>query len=507
MSRVGFVGGSYADQCPNADNEFTMNCYPEAVEGQGVSAMRLQPAHGLKLFAQIGGTSNRGQCTINGRDFTVVGPNFIEVFANKTTSVLQNVAQDLNPVSMVAGLGGNAGKVLICSAGQLYALDLATNGWTVVDMTQFSGALISEVDYIDGFFIALQENSNIFWTSNLLDPTTWPGLNVTEVSEFPDNLTTFKVIHERIFNQGLKQSIPYYDAGLSPGAPFAVDESAAVIEQGSGSKWSKVILDNTLFFIGQDARGAGIAWRMNGYSPQRVSGHAQEWAWSQYPAGVTDAIAYSWQDQGHSFWTIYFPSGNATWVYDVATQLWSQLGQWNGVSYSAHPSQNHVFCFGKHLVGDNSSGNIYEMAIPKLNGNSWDFATFNGAPIRGCRRSPHITNELQWISHKFVQVNLESGLGPQPPLKDGRNFPRDPVITLRFSDDGGHTWSMPRDRGIGQAGKFLKRVFWDRLGTARQRQYELSWSDPVPVRIVDFYLLATGYQSQQRIAEQLRKVS
>lgn len=506
MSRIGFVGGSYSSVLPNADNEFTMNCYPEAIEGQGESQMALMPAQGLKLFCALGGTSVRGQLTINGRAFAVTGPLFSEIYANGSFFNQGTIAQDINLVSMVAGLGGNSGKVLICSAGLLYVFDLSTNVILAVDMTQFSGP-IAEVDYMDGFYIALLKNSNTFYTSNDLDPTTWPGLNVDEVSEFPDNLTSFKVIHERVFFLGLKQSIPYYDAGLSPGSPLAVDESAAIIEQGSGSQWSKVVLDNTLFFIGQDSRGAGIAWRMNGYSPQRVSGHAQEWAWSQYPAGVTDAIGFAFQDQGHSFWQIYFPSGNATWVYDAATQMWSQRGQWNGSTYTAHPSQNHVFCFNKHLVGDNSTGNIYEMSVPKRNGNAWDFVTYNGAPIRGCRRSPHVTNELQWISHKFVQANVESGLGPQPPLLGGRGFARDPIITLRYSDDGGHTWSQPHDRGIGQAGKYKKRVFWDRLGTTRQRQYELSWSDPVPVRIVDFYLEATGFQPQSRIAEQLRKVS
>lgn len=75
-----------------------------------------------------------------------------------------------------------------------------------------------------------------------------------------------------------------------------------------------------------------------------------------------------------------------------------------------------------------------------------------------------------------------------PPFAIGR----DPVISLRWSDDGGHTWSNSYDRSFGAAGEYKTRVIWRRLGRARDRIFEISVSDAVPARITDAYCEFTG---------------
>ena len=79
-------------------------------------------------------------------------------------------------------------------------------------------------------------------------------------------------------------------------------------------------------------------------------------------------------------------------------------------------------------------------------------------------------------------------------------------MTLRWSDDGGHSWSNGYDRDCGQAGQYVKRVIWRRLGRSRNRTYEVSFSDAVPCRIVDAYLVAMpGFEPRERLASQFRK--
>jgi hypothetical protein len=63
---------------------------------------------------------------------------------------------------------------------------------------------------------------------------------------------------------------------------------------------------------------------------------------------------------------------------------------------------------------------------------------------------------------------------------------------LRFSDDGGHTWSNEHWREIGEDGDFGKRVRWQRLGYARDRVYEVSGSDPVKIALIDAHVRATA---------------
>lgn len=469
-----------------------MNWYVENDEsGAGKSSQVLYPTPGLSEFVNLGGTQVRGGITFNGRTFFIADATLWEIFANGNKINRGTVAQDLSLVSMAAG----PNQILIASAGIAYVFDLTTNVLTAVNPATLAN--VAAVGFLDGFFVALIKNSNKVQTSDLLDATSWPGLNTALISVFPDNVVAMAILHREVVFFGLKASTVYDDVGASPGFQLAVNQGAGVIEQGAVALNSTVNLDNTVFWLGQDSRGSDIAWRANGYTPQRISTHATEYAWSKY-AMTSDAIAYGYQDQGHSFYVINFPTGNATWVYDVATQLWHQRGTWNGVSFTRHLSQIHVYSFGKHLVGDFQSGRVYDMSINYL-----DDA---GTAIRRVRRAPHIGIEHEWMFHYQMEVLLESGLGPTPPLLDGNGNPRDPIVSLRWSDDGGHTWSNSYDTGAGQAGQYAKRVIWRRLGRTRDRVYELSTSDPFPCRIIDAYLKATpAYGVTERLVDNLRK--
>jgi hypothetical protein len=511
MSRFGFVGASYRSQAVNADCQTCMNWYVENDEsGDGSSARMLYPTPGLKLFADLVGAQVRGEWTINGRTFGVCDATLYEVLSNGTKSAIGAVNNDGNPASIVA----SPQQLLVASGGFLYVYYLRTVGavvagtYATVPPTTFPGP-VTQVAYSDGFFIALIASTEQFFVSTPLDATSWPGLQTKIISTFPDNVVSMIVDHRQIWLLGAKASEVQYDSGNSP-VPFD-SAPGGFVEQGCGAAFATVQLDNSIFWIGsRNDQGGGVAWRASGYTPTRVSTHAVELAWQSYPT-IADARAFSYQDQGHSFWQINFPSANATWVYDVATGLWHERGFWfaqAGIFQAALP-QCHTFNFGKHLVGDRQSGKIYQMAIPARMGGAWDFVTDNGNPIRRVRRAPHVSTEQEWMVHAQLQVDFETGLGPQPPLEDGAGNPRDPMATLRYSDDGGHTWSNGQDRGCGQAGKFRTRAMWRRLGRARDRVYELSVSDPIPWRVVDAYLKASpNYEGgQERLSKKLSKVA
>ena len=73
-------------------------------------------------------------------------------------------------------------------------------------------------------------------------------------------------------------------------------------------------------------------------------------------------------------------------------------------------------------------------------------------------------------------------------------FQGDPQVMLRWSDDGGHTWSNEHWASMGKIGEYGKRVIWRRLGMTtklRDRVYEISGSDPVKIAIMGAELTAT----------------
>jgi hypothetical protein len=219
-------------------------------------------------------------------------------------------------------------------------------------------------------------------------------------------------------------------------------------------------------------------------------------------------VGYAYRDQGHTFWVLRFPSANngfgATWVYDVATNMWHERGFWSQqgfTGYSAHLSTCHVFCFGQHLVGDWNSGNVYAM--------STETCQDNGQAIRRFRRAPHVSSEQVRIFHQQLQLDMEVGDGPQPPLVDGAGNVRGPQIMLRWSDDGARTWGNEHWISAGQAGEYKLRAIWRRLGQSRDRVYEVAVTDPIQWRIVEAYLMATpGFQvPTERLQKQYGKVT
>lgn len=506
MPRFGFVGPTYASQSPIADLQRTMNWYPEMIESsEGNSPMALYPTPGLKLFAQLAGPV-RGCLAVTagpaaGTTFWVGAGNLYQVNAAGAATLLGPVGNDFLPVSMATN--GSAGNQLcICSAGELYVYNLSALkpcGSIQLAPNTLSGTIgglqgfASKVVFCDGYFVVTLANTNIFQVSGLEDGTVWNPLSVQQVSVFPENIGGMIVAYRQLWMFGVDgHSQVYYNSGQNAYTPFDVIGAGGVgfMEEGIDAPHSLAVVDNAPFWIGGNVNGAGIAWRANGYTPMRISNHSVETAWASYPQKCRDAVGYSYRQQGHTFWVLRFPSANngygATWAYDTATNMWHERGYWSQkgfTGFSAHLSTCHCWAFNMHLVGDWNSGNVYQMDLA--------FLTDNGTPIRRTRRAPHICTERQWIYHAEMEVQMEVGDGPIPPLVDGGGNARGPQVMLRWSNDGGRTWGNEHWVSAGQAGAYETRTRWTRLGRARDRVYEIAVTDPIPWRIIEAYLRAT----------------
>jgi len=481
------VGPSYASQSVNVDCQITMNLYPEVIEsGQGKSRMALFRAPGLKKFAAL---SDNGQAMASVREMLFFSGRLFaiaeQLFAS-SAQVLWEVFSDgtFTRRGTLGTVGGakpsmaanNANQLMIASGGSLFLYRLDTNVLTAIDTTTgtaLQGA-VAKVGFDDAYFVALLQNSQKFQISSLLDGATWDPADIAQVEQFPDNVLAMIVDHREIPFFGPKQSIVYYDSG-NPDFPFDT-VPGAFVEQGIHAVDSLSKLDNTLFWIGADERGGAMGYRAQGYTPSRISNHAIEFAWQRYSKS-DDAVGFSYQENGHTFWVLYFPNASKTWVYDVSTQMWHQRQRADGKAYRA---QCFAKAFGKNLVGDWGSGNIYEMSTKYLDE--------DGTPMKRLRRGPHISDEQNYRAHTSLQVDCETGLGPQPPLLDGDGRARAPKMYMRYSSDGGKTWSNEKVTDVGQAGQSKARAIWRRLGRARDRVYEIYFDDPIDWSITTAYL-------------------
>jgi hypothetical protein len=96
-------------------------------------------------------------------------------------------------------------------------------------------------------------------------------------------------------------------------------------------------------------------------------------------------------------------------------------------------------------------------------------------------QTPVVTSSGDYLTFDMVVIPATTGTQGD-----------DPEAMLRWSDDGGHTWSNEHWSKMGAIGQYGRRVFWRRLGMTmklRDRVYEVSGTDPVKIAIVGAELL------------------
>ena len=474
--KIGLIGPSYTAASDTVADEELINWYPESIETPGAQTKwSYFRTPGLLTFATLPESPTRGGWKINGRTFEVGGSKFCEVASDGTYIVRAPIVNDGLPVSIVAS---NI-QLLIVSGGCAYCYTLADN--SIVDVTTQLAGIPVQAAFDDDYFIVCFKDSNKYQFCNVLDGTVWPGLYVNAVSVFPDNIVSIVASHRELWVFGNQHCQPYQDTGSDE--VFDVIPGA-LIETGSAATFGPIRADNTIFWINEDERGARVAWRASGYTPQRISTHAVETDLASYQT-IANLVSYTYQEAGHLFWVLYIPDSQWSWVYDVAQSTWAKRAEWHidSATYTAHRSWNHVYAFGKHLVGDWKTGIIYDM--------SQAYFDDNGTAIRRLRRSPTIVNEMGRVYHAELTLDFQTGVGPQPPLVDGDGNDREPQVMLRWSDDRGQNWSNEHTLGLGFAGQYKTRVIQRRLGNSRYRVYEISATDPVELVLVDGYLRIT----------------
>ena len=129
------------------------------------------------------------------------------------------------------------------------------------------------------------------------------------------------------------------------------------------------------------------------------------------------------------------------------------------------------------LVGDYQNGSIYQLSLQTF--------TENGATLPRIRRCPHLTSDLKRQFFDDLQIQFQPGIG----LSSGQGSI--PKAMLRWSDDGGSTWSGEHWANIGRQGKYKNRAIWRRLGYARDRIFEVVVTDPVYAVVISANLNAS----------------
>ena len=482
MPDFGFVGPSYEAPSIYQDAQECINFYPEIDPlkqpgSRGVVA--LYPTPGLTQIIQPEVGPVRAMRNLSGNSIllVVINASVYKVTTSYTYTLVGTLTTTTGFVSISDNItSANGLTAYIVDGPNRYTWIANSNTFAVLPSSDGPWQGASVVDVCDNYNIYNDVNTQN-WACTDLGSSLSTNAYYGTKDAAPDPIVTLIANHRQVYLLGQQTTEVWVDVGnvITGIISFPFQRiQGTMMQHGCAAIGSVAQFAEMFMFVSKDNRGQGIIGVVQGYTFTRISTHAVEQTLLNQT--ISDAIAYTYQLEGHEFYVVNFPSANITWVYDLASQMWHKWLSWDGVQYNRHRSNCGAFFNNSYLVGDYANGNIYA-----VDNNNY---TENGSTIRRIRRAPHITSDLQRQYFAELQIQFQPGVG----LETGQG--QNPQAMLRWSNDGGSTYSNEHWVSIGAVGKYKNRAIWRRLGWSRDRIFEVAITDPVKAVIVSANLKA-----------------
>lgn len=467
---IPLLSGTYKAKSVIASAQACKNLYAEInpPEGQEEVPVTHYPVPGLIKLASVPFEKGAGRgiyLATNNQLFAVVNTQVYQIDALLTKfTAVGTIAPGTTPVSMT----DNGTQLVIVAGPNLgYTYTFSTGVFAQINDPAFSGA--DYVGYLDGFTLFNNPGTNFFYSSLANQITPFDSLYFAQKSGFQDQIMGLVVNHREIYLLGEMTSEVWYNAG-NPLFPFAIIPGV-FIQKGCGAKYSICRHDLLIIFISQDKDGHAECWIIDHYQAFKVSTPALEQEWSGY-GSVDDATSFIYQLGGHVFYQVTFVGADKTYVYDFTTKQWHQR-TWTDANGKEHRARLScaTYAFNRSIGLDWQTGDLYA-----IDGNTYTDA---GAPIVYARGFPHLTNSGVINFFDSFYVDMEVGQS-----QDGSV----PMLSLRWSDDRGESYGTRVMQSMGQGGAYITSIKFNRLGRARDRVFELSWSAPVKTALNGAYV-------------------
>ena len=459
MAQISLGIQTYESRSLPVSAQRVVNLYQEISPQEAKTKLLFLGTPGLKLFTTVGAGPIYGMHNMDGILYVVSGNDLWQVNSDGTTINRGS----LGFVNGRVDISENKSQLFIVLPNtQAFVYTAALLTLTQVTATGFPGA--TSTIFLGSYTLVNKPSSRQFFWSTPLDSTAWDALdfesaeitsdNIVQVFSSQQELWVFKETSTELFNLTTDFNLPFQA------------QANASMNRGCAAQFSIVNIESAIYWLGDDR----VIYATNGYRPQRVSNHGIEDVINKMTV-ISDAFGFYYNEEGHKFYILTFPTEMRTFCYDVMTGLWHEresvgLGRWRPNAFAN--------CYNKNYVGDFQSGKLYEISLETYDE--------DGVHIERINTFPPVFQENKRIIFDRLNIDMETGVG----LVVGQGS--DPQIMLDWSDDGGFTWSHQNWRTFGMIGNRTRRVTYRRLGQGRERVFRIKGSDPVKVGIYNAFV-------------------
>jgi hypothetical protein len=509
--KIPLNSGAYQNRSLIANAQRSVNTYcennPEESDPESPFTHYVRPGNRPLGAPPVPGRGRGVFRVSNGDLYGVAGPNVYYIDKNWNFNQIGVIQNQFTPVSMDDNGQSNGNEIVLVDNSPLgYQINMTSRQMTqIVDTTGlFSGS--TRVTFFDTFFFFNEIGTNNFYCS-LSEQVAFNALDQASKGTFGDPIQAIIACQRTLWPVGTMTAEPWFNAG-DPIFPLE-EVFGQIVPHGTIAPFSVWTQDVNAGWLDQNKDGRAIMIMIEGYGAKRISTYALEDEWLTYPTR-SDAICYTYQQGGHSFVVIHFPSANKSWGYDRAT------GQWHERAYTDQNGKLnrervafHAFAYDTNVGMDWATGQIYALDP--------NYMFDNGQPISCIRSFPHVVNEMHQITVPCFTADMATGILPGsselpqisspwssgfgtalPPIVltpapgwtvtpgqetgIGRNLswgPQvkmgPPQIALRVSKNGGETFGNYRFKELASAGHYRSMLRWRGLGQGRDWVFELSW--------------------------------
>jgi hypothetical protein len=439
-------------------DERLINCYAEQTSE---SQYRVRTIAGyVSVSDDVADVNCRGAIEADGFVYAVFeGGKVVKIAQDGTRMAIGHIGGS-GPVHMArnGAIPFQIGCV-VPSTGRYYVIE--NDDVEIVDTRDLPA--FNSICWISGYF-TLGVNDGRFFSTGINDAKSINGLDYATAEGNPDGLLGVFANRLELVLFGQK-TIEFWGLLSEPdaqGSPFS-RLGGAVINRGCASIVSVSAIDNSFMWVGDD----GIVYRNNNYTPSRASHYGVE----RSIAGQVDKTAIRGSTYSANGNTFYQLSGDDfTWIFNAATQKWHEGASFNRNRLNA---DLHVDAWGETFCFTKINGTMFRL--------DENVTTEGGAVLPVTVRYPDI-KVRGLLLHNF-ETDFVTGRAPI----SGASNVVEPVVELRWSKDGGASWSNPRTFSLGKQGEYRKRIRSTRMGKVSAKQgVRFEW------RITDPHIVAIG---------------
>jgi len=357
--------------------------------------------------------------------------------------------------------------VIVVPGVKAYTFDNTTN--TLAQITDIDFRVSDTVSFKDGFFIFTSSDGEVFFTSELNNPTSYNALDFGSAEVRPDKIVATHVNRNQLFVPG-EETFELFQTVEGTGFPFQRIPGGD-IQKGLHAKLAIVDFDNSFAWLGGAVNELTAVWRMEG-APRKISTSAIDNAIQEYTKDeIADAFAFTYAYGGNFFVAFTFTSTNIpsrTLVYDATTSALTGEDVWHerqsGIDDNKWRVTAIVSAYGDLIVADSVDGRI----------GTFDKGTHTeyGNAIKRQKTSMPYDNDRFPITVSKLMATMEAGVGTIAGL--------DPKLKMEFSDDQGGIFIIAGVRSYGEIGNRRRIPSWRRQGQIpRDRVLRFTTTEPV----------------------------